>query len=224
MYQDFRVLEKSPLFVGLTIDELSQTMAGIHYQIKRYTEGQLIVYAGEKVDRLYIVLSGSVKGEMIDFSGKSIKIEDIEPPRPLAVAFLFGKSNNFPVNIIANKASELLVIPKPSVLQMFQQNEQILLNFLNTISNRSQFLSQKIKFLAFQTIKGKIANYLLQLSGGKNNEFMLDKSQNELAELFGVTRPSVGRGMRELHHDGIIRAEGKMISIIDIQALRDCLK
>jgi hypothetical protein len=32
-----------------------------------------------------------VKGEMTDYNGKTIKIEDIEAPRPLAVAFLFGK-------------------------------------------------------------------------------------------------------------------------------------
>jgi CRP-like cAMP-binding protein len=95
---------------------------------------------------------------------------------------------------------------------------------LNAISNRSQFLSQKIKFLTFQTIKGKIANYLLQLSGGKSGVVMLPKSQNEIAELFGVTRPSVGRGMRELHNDRIIEAQGKQVKILDVQSLQKCLK
>jgi CRP-like cAMP-binding protein len=95
---------------------------------------------------------------------------------------------------------------------------------LNAISNRSQFLSQKIKFLTFQTIKGKIANYLLQLTDGKQDVVMMPKSQNELAELFGVTRPSVGRGMRELHNEGIIEAQGKQVKILDAEALKGCLK
>ncbi|MCW3805756.1 Crp/Fnr family transcriptional regulator [Plebeiibacterium marinum] len=223
MTQDFTILEKSPLFMGLSLDEIDNTFDGIHYQLKKYSKGQMVVYSGQQVDKLYIVLSGSVKGEMIDFSGKTIKIEDIEAPRPLAVAFLFGKSNTFPVNIIANIDSQLLIIPKPSVLRIFQKNEKILLNFLNTISNRSQFLSQKIKFLTFQTVKGKIANYILQSSKGKS-QVVLDKSQNELSELFGVTRPSVGRGMRELHNEGIILANGKNIEIINIERLKECLK
>ncbi len=224
MNKEYKILENSPLFKGLHYSEIESEIQNCHYQIKKYSEGQLIAYAGEKVDRLCIVLSGGVKGEMIDFSGKTIKIEDIDPPKPLAVAFLFGKSNTYPVNIIANKTTELLIIPKASVLRLFQHNEQILLNFLNAISNKSQFLSQKIKFLTFQTIKGKIANYLLQLSGGKDGEIVLSLSQNEMAELFGVTRPSVGRGMRELHNDEVIEAKGKNIKIIDVVALKECLK
>ncbi len=223
MIQDFPFLEKSPLFRGLTINEIASEFSEIHYQVKKYSKGQMVVSAGDIVDRLLVVLTGSVKGEMVDFSGKTIKIEDIEPPKPLAVAFLFGKSNTFPVNIIANEDSELLVIPKESVLKLFQENKNILLNFLNSISNRSQFLSQKIKFLNFQTIKGKIANYLLQIAQGKEL-VVLDKSQNELAELFGVTRPSVGRGIRDLHNDGVIEASGKSIKIIDFNGLKECLK
>ena len=223
MIRDFPILEYCPLFVGLSIDAIYSVLDDVHYQIKTYNKDNLIVYSGETVDKLFIVLSGSVKGEMIDYSGKSIKIEDIDPPRPLAVAFLFGKSNTYPVNIIANKESQLLSIPKASVLHMFQKNEMILLNFLNAISNQSQFLSQKIKFLTFQTIKGKIANYLLQQSKGAS-EIVMDKTQIELAELFGVTRPSVGRGMRELHNEGIIEASGKNVRLLDIQALRECLR
>ncbi|MDB4335171.1 Crp/Fnr family transcriptional regulator, partial [bacterium] len=189
-----------------------------------YSADSMIVTGGEKVERLYILLSGSVKGEMVDFSGKTIKIEDIEPPRPLAIAFLFGKNNVFPVNIVSNIDSELLMLPKPSVLKLLQSNEVVLKNYLNAISNRSQFLSQKIKFLSFQTIKGKIGNYILQLSGGKAGTITLPISQNSMAELFGVTRPSVGRGMRELHHDGIINASGKNLEILDVERLKGFLK
>ncbi len=224
MIQDYPFLINSPLFRGLTIEEIQSSFSDIHYQVKKYSKGNMVVSAGDKVDRLLIVLTGSVKGEMIDFSGKTIKIEDINPPMPLAVAFLFGKSNIFPVNIITNEDSELLVIPKESILKLFQENKIMLLNFLNAISNRSQFLSQKIKFLNFQTIKGKIANYLLQYVSQNNKEFVLDKSQNDLAELFGVTRPSVGRGIRDLHNERIIEANGKRIKLLDIEGLKDCLK
>ncbi|TLX78233.1 Crp/Fnr family transcriptional regulator [Labilibacter sediminis] len=224
MLEKYPILEQSPLFTGLSFNDIKELLGQIHFQVKKYGKGQMVAYGGETVDRLHIVLSGGVKGEMIDYSGKSIKIEDIDPPKPLAIAFLFGKSNKYPVNIVANKDSEILIIPKASVLILFQKNETVLLNYLNAISNRSQFLSQKIRFLTFQTIKGKIANYLLQLSGGKTMEVTLPMSQNSMAELFGVTRPSVGRGMRELHNDGIIEANGKQVKLLDINALKESLK
>ncbi|MGQ1788123.1 MULTISPECIES: Crp/Fnr family transcriptional regulator [unclassified Saccharicrinis] len=223
MLSDYPIIEKCPVFSGLTFRQINELFGQVHYQVKKYPEGQMVACGGDVVDRLIIILSGSVKGEMMDFSGKTIKIEDIEAPKPVAIAFLFGKNNRYPVNVISNNDSELLIIPRESVLKLFGKNETILLNYLNTISDRSQFLSQKIKFLSFQTVRGKIANYLLQISQGHTHQITLPLSQNQMAELFGVARPSIGRGMRELHNDGIVEAKGKEIKILDINKLKDCL-
>jgi CRP-like cAMP-binding protein len=143
----------------------------------------------------------------------------------LAPAFLFGNLNSFPVNIVANTNAEILVIPKSSFVQLMQMSELILENFLSIISNRAQFLSNKIRFLSFQTIKGKIAHFLLQeVSRKGSDKIRLERSQSELAEDFGVTRPSLGRAIRELHHDGLIDAQGKQIEILDKKKLSKFLK
>ena len=47
---------------------------------------------------------------------------------------------------------------------MLQKSEKVLVNFVDIVSSRGQFLSNKIKFLSFTTIKGKLAQYLLDLS------------------------------------------------------------
>jgi CRP-like cAMP-binding protein len=95
---------------------------------------------------------------------------------------------------------------------------------MSIISNRAQFLSNKIKFLSFQSIKGKLALYLLErvkMTG--SDTIILDKSQAQLAELFGVTRPSLGRAVRELHEDMLIEAKAKQIKILDKQRLSGLL-
>ena len=212
-------LEFCPLFKGLSIDQIESSLGKITYQIKTFSKAQTIVLSGEECRNLYIVMEGSVKGEMNDFSGKVIKIEDIESPRPLAVAFLFGKDNHYPVNIVANCDVKLLVIPKESVLQLLQIDRIFLRNYLNVVSNRAQFLSDKLRFLSFRSLKGKLAHYLLNLSGGKAIEVVLPKSQEELAEMFGVARPSLGRAIREMHNEGIIKASAKFIQIVDNKAM-----
>lgn len=216
-------IEKCPVFMGLSSDEIRTLFDRIHFQVKKYTDGQMVAHGGDTVEKLIVVLNGSVKGEMVDFSGKRIKIEDIEAPKPLAVAFLFGKANKYPVNVVSNNESELLLIPKESVLRLFALNQTILLNYLNTISDRSQFLSEKIRLLSFHSVRGKIANYILQLAQDNSRQVTLPLSQTQLAELFGVARPSVGRGMRELHNEGILKVVGKNINILNMSALKQCL-
>ncbi len=222
MLKDFPIISQSPLFKGLTIDEVLLHLKKVNYRVKQFSKDQLIACEGEEVNRLMIVLAGSVKGEMMDYNGKTIKIEDIYPPRPLAIAFLFGDKNTFPVNIMANELSDILIIDKKDVLKLFQSNEVVLTNFLNAISSRSQFLTQKIKILSFQTIKGKLANYILKLANGRT-EVELDKTQNELAQLFGVARPSIGRAMREMHDDKAMFVVGKRLQNIDAEVLKTYL-
>ena len=219
------LLLNCPVFKGLSRDELAVLFENSSFRISRHKKGEMIVRAGDKVHFQRIVVGGSVKGEMVDFAGKVIKIEDILPPRPLAAAFLFGSQNSYPVNIIANEASEILSIPKDSFLRMMQDNGRVLENFLHAVSSRGQFLSGKIRFLSFTTIKGKIAQYLLDLSLRQESDtVMLPLSQNQLSELFGVTRPSIGRAMGEMNHAGLILTEGKQVRILEKQKLLSLLK
>jgi len=218
------VLARCPLFKGIDYEGISQLLEKIPYQIKKYEKGHMIAQSGDECLSLMIMLKGSVKGEMIDFSGKAIKIEDIDPPKPLAIAFLFGENNTSPVNIVANNSVEIFHLPKKSVIALMQISSVFLNNFMNIISSKTQFLSDKIRFLSFQTIRGKIAHYLLQISGPVNGEIILPKSQEELANMFGVTRPSLGRALRDLHNEKIIEAKGKSVKIINRDLLIKQLK
>ena len=218
-------LSECSLFKGMSQEEISEALSDSSGRIRNFPKDTLIAQAGDEVLHLQIVLEGSVKGEMVDYTGKVIKIEDIVPPRPLAPAFLFGAQNRYPVNITAGGDVKVLSIPRDRFLEMLQSSKSVLVNFVDIVSSRGQFLSSKIKFLSFTTIKGKLAQYLLDLSGKSGNpHFLLPSSQAQLSELFGVARPSIGRAMSDLNHDGIIRTEGREVTILDPAQLRMLLK
>lgn len=218
---DYSLLSNTPLFRGLTTGEIDTIFSVVPYRTKKFQAGSLISQSGEPVNSLIVVISGVVKGEMVDYAGRVIKIEDIPAPGALASAFMFGNRNRFPVNVIAVSDGELLLIEKPDFLKLLMRNDIILVNFLDMISNRSQFLSEKIKFLNFKTIKGKLAHYILQKAGKEKASILLDMTQNELADFFGVARPSVARALGELEEEGYLEAKGKNIKIIDKEGLAD---
>ena len=101
---------------------------------------------------------------MTDPSGKVVKVEDIEAPNPLAVLFLFGRDNRFPVQATAREHVEAVVIPKRSVLKMLSMNETILKNYLDISADFASRLSRKLHFMSFRTIRQKTAMYLLHLA------------------------------------------------------------
>lgn len=218
------VLIRSPLFRNITQGELAHLMNQVVYQERTFKAEEIIAYSGDPCNNLYIVSEGSVRGDMIDFSGKTIKIEDMEAPSPVASAFLFGQYRKLPVNIVANKDSRIMIIPRETVLRMFTLNKAFLENFMDMISTRAQFLSMKIRFLSFKTIRGKIAQYLLDLAGPDRELVMLSRSQQSLADLFGVTRPSLARAIGEMDQEGIIEVKRKVVRILDRKRLNALLQ
>jgi CRP-like cAMP-binding protein len=212
---DYELLLKSTLFKGLDIQQIKSILGSVPHRLKKFKAGNLIAQSGEPVNKLMLVTSGIVKGEMTDYAGRIIKIEDIPAPGALASAFMFGKRNRFPVNVIAITDTELLVVNKPDFLKLLMTNDKVLINFLDMVSNRSQFLSEKIKFLNFKTIKGKLAHYILQKAGKEGTVVKLDMTQNDLADFFGVARPSVARALGELKEEGYLWVERKIIRILD---------
>lgn len=220
---DYSILSQAPLFRGFTPDEIAKILLLVQYHIRKHKAGSLISQSGEPVKSLMIVMSGVVKGEMVDYSGRVIKIEDIPAPGALASAFMFGNKNRFPVNVVAKTDTEILIIDKPEFLKLLISEDKILINFLDMISNRSQFLSEKIKFLNFKTIKAKLAYLILQKAGKEKMSIRLDMTQNELAEFFGVARPSVARAIHELEEEGLVVADRKIIKILDKKGLSDMI-
>lgn len=220
---DYTLLSQCPVFRGISAADAENLLKQIHFQLRKFLKDEIVVVAGAPVTSLNIVLSGSVRGEMIDYSGKTIKIEDVEAPKPLAAAFLFGQDNKFPVTVTANEKCTILVIPVGEFLKLLQMNSQILRNYLNSISSRAQFLSQKLHFLSFKTIRGKVAHFLLQQAGDRFHSVELKNTQQQLADLFGVTRPSLARVFGDMQKEGLISISNKTVKLIDKEKLSELI-
>lgn len=222
-FTEIQLLSRCPVFQGISETEASNLLKKIHFQIKNYDKDQIVVNRGDTVNHLFIVLQGSVRGEMIDFSGKTIKIEDVEAPRPLAAAFMFGSDNKFPVTVTSNEKVKILAIPVGEFLKILQLNEKVLKNYLNNMSTRAQFLTQKLQLLSFKTIKQKMAHFLLNRAGDRYHSVEIMHTQQQLSDLFGVTRPSLARVLADMQAEKLIRIEKRTVTILDRSKLNQLI-
>ena len=208
-------LINNPLFRGITPEKLSANLEEISFHTRSYKKGEILARQGDVCNRLMILTKGSVRGEMIDYSGRLIKVEDIAAPRALAPLFLFGEENRFPVEVTANELTEVIEIPKSSVLELFRKNEQFLENYMNLSANYARTLADKLFFMSFKTIRQKLASYLLRmLKQQGDSPIQLDRSQQELADYFGVSRPSLARELAHMQDDGLIKTDRKLVHIL----------
>lgn len=215
------LLLKSVLFNDVPADAIVSFLNRIPYRIETYNERDVVALQGSFCNHLMIVLKGVLQGQMVNDAGKLVVIEEILPTRLLAPAFLFAPDNRLPVNIIATEPSEILFISKENFTLWMQQDELVLRNFLRLISGKSRFLSDKIMFLSLKNIKNKIADYLLgRQKDASELVIKLVDTQQEMADSFGVTRPSLARAIAEMEQDGILTVERKTVTIHKLAVLK----
>ena len=213
-------LVNNPLFRGITPERLFADLEEISFHTRSYKKGEILAQQGAVCNRLVIQTKGSVRGEMIDYSGRLIKVEDIAAPRAIAPLFLFGEENRYPVEVTANEPTEVIELPKSSVLRLFRKNEQFLENYMNLSANYARTLSDKLFFMSFKTIRQKLASYLLRLyKQQQQTHITLDRSQQELSDYFGVSRPSLARELAHMQEDGLLIADRKHITILQKEQL-----
>lgn len=213
-------LVNNPLFRGITPERLFADLEEISFHTRSYKKGEILAQQGAVCNRLVILTKGSVRGEMIDYSGRLIKVEDIAAPRAIAPLFLFGEENRYPVEVTANEPTEVIELPKSSVLSLFHKNEQFLENYMNLSANYARTLSDKLFFMSFKTIRQKLASYLLRLyKQQQQTHITLDRSQQELSDYFGVSRPSLARELAHMQEDGLLIADRKHITILQKEQL-----
>lgn len=218
-------LGENSLFKGLNSYEIGVIIRNSQHKVRNYAKGDIVASQGDILHSLMIIVNGSVVGEMMDFEGRVLRVEHIKAPNTVATVFLFGENNRLPVSVVVQEETRVLMISRQGLLDLFSHNPTVLQNFLDIMANRAQFLSKQMKILGLSTIKGKIAHYLLEQVKKQNSmAFTLPITQGELAEMFGVTRPSLGRTLREMNDEGYIQTKGKEVKILDKNRLVHLVK
>jgi len=114
-------------------------------------------------------------------------------------------------------------IPKEEIMRLMMTNPDFMKQFLTHNSNRTQFLTNRLQMLSIKTIKGKVAHFLMEQETESQKSFSISRNQTELAEFFGIARPSLARSLSEMVQDGIIEINKKEYTIVDLKRLRELL-
>ena len=85
------------------------------------------------------------------------------------------------------------------------------------------FLSNKVQMLSIKSLKGKLSLYILENITSDKNSFMLRRTQTQLAEYFGVQRPSLARTLGEMIGEGIISLYKRELTVLDRRKLEQLI-
>ncbi len=207
-------LRQFPLFASCSDADLGWLLERPH-KVSVYGPGEMMAASGTPCLSLTLLVEGVVETRMdnIEEDGghgfsaqnagrmKEVVVERLQAPCILAPAFLFASDNTIPVEVTAQSEVTIYLINREGFLMFMQRQPKVLQAFLSLISNRVQFLSEKVRSFAVKGLRDRVLDFLT-LHGPIDNVA-------QVAERLGATRPSLSRILSDLVDEGRVLKDDK---------------
>ncbi|HVN96251.1 MAG TPA: Crp/Fnr family transcriptional regulator [Syntrophorhabdaceae bacterium] len=177
--------------------------------VNSYYRNQVIFQEGETGDALFIVLKGKVRVCLYDEEGREYILDVINKDGFFGELALIDELPRS-ANAIAMESSELLIIRRPDFLKILIENPTITIEILKVLSRRLRIADERIRWLAFLNVEGRILKFLLEIgakSGVKVKDYIVIEkgpTQIEIANSCGCSRETVSRMLASLIKKGFI--------------------
>ncbi len=185
---------------------------------------QLIYREGDEPIKFYFLKAGKVKTYQSNNDGKEF------------ITYLYNTGDFFGhIAIIENTEykdsaealvdSEIVSIPKHDFLELITRNQSVANDFIKLLANNIQEKEDQLAQMAYNSLRKRTANALLQLSKKYKTEsdinFSIKISRDDLASVVGTATESLIRTLSEFKADKIIEIAGSEIKIMDQRKLEN---
>ena len=131
---------------------------------------------------------------------------------------LFEEQSERTAWVRAKQACEIAEISYKKFKQLIRVNPEILMKLSAQMAYRLQSTSQKVGDLAFLDVAGRIAQTLLHLAKQPDamthpDGMQIKITRQEIGQIVGCSRETVGRILKMLEEQNLIQAHGKTIVV-----------
>ncbi len=212
------VIAATSLFSGLP-DEQLDSIASLARE-KQYVRGETVFFEGDPGDGFYLIGSGQVKVFKMNLMGKEHILHIFGPGEPIGEVAVFH-GHPFPASAEALVKSTLFFLPRREFVHLIEKHPSIALNMLAVLSFRLRQFAAQIENLSLKEVPARLAGYLLVAAEEQQqgDVVQLDISKGQLASLLGTIPETLSRIFARMSDEGLIRVEGRIITILDRDAL-----
>jgi CRP/FNR family transcriptional regulator, cyclic AMP receptor protein len=189
-----------------------------HCHRRRYPSKSVIIYAGDAPDVLYYIVEGSVTVLIEDEDGHEIVLAYLNKGDFFGEMGLFGESSKRSAWVRTRTECELGEISYGRFRQIAEEDPSILFALASQMAARLRTTSRKVSDLAFLDVTGRVARTLLDLCKQPDamthpEGMQIRVTRQEVGRIVGCSREMVGRVLKALEEQGLIRAKGKTIVV-----------
>lgn len=190
-------------------------------QTRTHKKKDTLYYEGDFPNAVFLLTKGKVKTFKINDDAKEyitglLKEGDYFGYLPIMEGRAYDEC------AVCLEDTEVVKISKQDFLKLIEKNRDVSSKFIKMISNDLIEREQKLLSLAYDSVRKRAANALLELKqryGAKDDDYRIDMLRSDLANMVGTAPESIIRTLTDFKESGLIEMKGKEILIKDVKGL-----
>ena len=219
-----------PSLAGLS-DEVRRRLERVAEQ-RQYRRRQVIHFADQPGDYVYLLCSGRVKVARVSDQGREVTLYLVDPAQIFGEAALAESGQLYGVMAETLEDSLVCAFRRSDFLDAFTHTPASMLELLKLINDRRALAESKIADLVFLDVPKRLAKLLLRLydrpngSGTPRSDGLISVkfTHQELANMIGSTRETTTLVLNEFKRQGSIEFLGRKIVIRERTDLESLLR
>ncbi len=209
---DFIFLSGTVLFQGILPSEVESMLECLGARRKSYEKGQSIHYAGDIIQTIGLVLSGSVNIENDGLWGNRDILNHITPGEIFAETYACIPGEPMMVSAVAAEPAEVLFLDMGKILascpSACPRHSRLIRNLLAATAQKNLNLSRRIMHTSAKTIRGRLLSYLsYQAAKQKSSTVTVPYNRQQLADYLSVDRSALSGELGKMQRDGILEVD-----------------
>lgn len=214
------ILKKSPLFVGLSPQELDHFIACKKPVVKTFHPREIIFAEDSHIKEIGVIITGEALISKTDIYGNENIILHLKEADSFGEAIALAQNEPSRVNVIAKSQTVIAFFDINQFItgcQMFcSYHQKINENLLQVLTKKLIELHKKVDTLSKRSIRDKLLEYIHYCPKLEKNVALIPFSRQELANYLNVDRSALSREMKTMVDEKIIKVEGKKIIFLNV--------
>jgi CRP-like cAMP-binding protein len=212
MEKYYNQIKNSPIFYGLSNDELDKILKCFNARIKEYSSEECIIRQGDIISNIYLILEGTVNIEKDSYWGRRIIVAQLGVNENIALAFVASKNVESSIDAVSIGKTKLLLLSYQKCTSMCQnvctKHRLLINNLFEILSKENIELLQKIENISQKTIREKLLTYFSnEARRNKSNIFEIPFNRQDLADYLNIDRSAMSFELSKMQKDGLISFE-----------------
>lgn len=189
---------------------------------KSFHRNEYLWAPDEPFDKIHYIISGSAQN-FVEHENGHRKIISFHGTGTVFPGY-HEKNYRIENAIITTALSDMVVLEftKAQFRRMFTENPDLQMAVIDWFSSYANLLIYETAHQEYNSSFLKLCNllYLLLVRSSKNTEYLTGITQDDLADILGISRVHLTRGLSLLRNEKIIKTRRKQIEVIDPLALK----